>query len=493
MGIKEDAKNPSTKSQEHALMSGRWQKMSALLGGTEIMRSAGATYLPQHQHEADENWRSRISTAVLFNVTQLTLDTLVGRPFSDQVKANDDVPEDIEALFNDIDLQGNDLHTFARSVFENGFAKGLTHVMVEFPRVREGARTMADDAAEKLRPYWVRIIPENVIYAFAEVINGEEILTHIRISEIVRERVGFTETMVEQIRVLDLVRPESGNNFVTVTLFQEDRSHKDQWNAVEQWDMGITFIPFATFYADRQGFMLSKPPLLDLADLNILHWQSSSDQENIMTVARFPMLAASGVPPKPSQELADATNEDQITIGPFHVLQARDPETRFYYVEHKGAAIESGERSIERLENRMSQYGAEFLKKKPGNPTATARALDSAEATSPLQDTTNRFISFVNTLLDYTAAWMGKDEGGTIQIVTDFGPEELTTQDITALIALRKERDISREGILVEYKRRGILADEFNVDEDADLLEGEIMEGIASLDLDPMQPEPVQE
>ena len=131
-----DAENPATTSQEHAMMSARWAKMATVLAGTEAMREAASIYLPQHEHESDNNWRTRLSTAVLFNVTQLTLDTLVGRPFSDRVMPKDDVPTAVSDLFDDMDLQGNDLHTFSRSVFEDGFAKGFTHVMVEFPRVR---------------------------------------------------------------------------------------------------------------------------------------------------------------------------------------------------------------------------------------------------------------------------------------------------------------------------------------------------------------------
>ena len=69
-------------------------------------------------------------------------------------------------------------------------------------------------------------------------------------------------------------------------------------------------------------------PLLDLAWLNIAHWQSSSDQRHVLTVARFPMLAGSGVP--------ENTN---VVVGPDRMLTTPNADGKFYYVEHTGAAI----------------------------------------------------------------------------------------------------------------------------------------------------------
>ncbi len=477
------ADNPATTSAAHAAMTMKWADITTVLAGTKAMRAARTKYLPQHEHESDFTYRNRLKTAVLYNVTELTLDAMVGRPFSDPVVLNDDIPAQIEELMPDIDLQGNDLNTFVRDVFEDGFTKGFTHVMVEFPRLDKEDRTLADDREEQIRPYWVKINPENLIFAFVQVVNGKEILTHVRMVESVKEQDGFTEVIVEQIRVLDLL-PEG----VFVRLYRKLNKTKDKWFVFDSWMMDIDFIPLATFYANRKGFMLAKPPLEDLVALNIRHWQSSSDQENSMTVARFPILAASGVPPKPSQNVQDA-DDVAVVIGPFNILQAKNPDAKFYYVEHEGKAIEAGEKSIERIEGRMAEYGAAFLKKKPGNPTATARALDSAEATSPLQDVTNRFVSFVNTLLGFTAAWLKLEEGGTISISTDFGPEEFSTSDMTALVEARKNRDLSRLRFLLELRRRAVLEDDFDTDENEEELEGEVLSGMPEVDLDPGQEE----
>jgi len=235
---------------------------------------------------------------------------------------------------------------------------------------------------------------------------------------------------------------------------------------VDTYDSSLPVIPLVTFYADRQDFMVGKSPVEDLADLNIAHWQSTSDQRACVTVARFPLLALSG-----------GTDDNQeLVIGPNRWLWCPDAQGRYYYVEHGGAALEAGRMDLADLERQMSEYGAEFLKKRPDRETATARALDSAEATSPLQDMVMRFADALTTALHYTAQWLNLEGGGKALLSTDFGPEEITPQELDILKETRKNRDISRKAFLTELKRRALLADEYDIDADAQLLEQEAMD-----------------
>src|SRR5690606_14578341 len=113
--------------------------------------------------------------------------------------------------------------------------------------------------------------------------------------------------------------------------------------------------------------------------------------------SRFPILACSG---------ASGEDSDPVVVGPNKVLYNPDPQGRFYYVEHTGQAIAAGRTDLQDLEQQMASYGAEFLKRRPGNQTATARALDSAEASSDLQAMVGLFEDAVAHALDITADWM---------------------------------------------------------------------------------------
>jgi hypothetical protein len=54
-------------------------------------------------------------------------------------------------------------------------------------------------------------------------------------------------------------------------------------------------ITLVTLYTKRTGFMCGSPPLLNMALLNIKHWQSQSEQDNILHVARVPILTVFGL------------------------------------------------------------------------------------------------------------------------------------------------------------------------------------------------------
>lgn len=463
---------PDTPSKAHKLMKPKWEMVCCLLGGTEHMRLAEEKYLPKHRREYSDDYKERLAANVLVNYFEWTLDSLVSKPFSEQPKI-EGVPSEVEKVLDDVDLQGNDVLVFLRNWFREGYGKGFSHVLIDFPRVqpREDGqpRTLEDDRREGLRPYWVHVCPENVIFAHAEVINGVEVLTHVRILEEETVVDGWEEVTIQRIRVL---RPGS------VELYRLNPQNK-KWELEDEWLTGLDTIPFVTFYANgREDFMVAKPPLLDLAYLNVAHWQSSSDQRNVLTVARFPLLAGSGF-----------SNEDAngLEVGPNRLLTTSDPQGKFYYVEHTGAAIAAGQKDLEALEAQMAGYGATFLKAQPGSQTATARALDSAEAISPLQATTMVFEDAVEQALDFTAKWMKQESGGEVEFNKEFG---LTLGDQTGLDVLfktRQQKDISRKAYLEELKRRALLKGDFDVEADQEELDDEAANGVSDTDLDPAQ------
>ena len=446
---------PDTLSASYTHMAPLWDKVTSVLGGTETMRMAGTTYLPQHDRESNAAYDERLGRTILVNTTEQTLNGWVGRPFSKPMQVNADVPGEIGGLLNDVDRQGNDLDVFCRNWFRDGLSKGFSHVLVDFPALAgDGPRTLADDRAAGLRPYFVHLPPENVIAAHAEMVDGVETLTHVRVHEQEVVRDGFEETVVDRIRVY-----EPG----LVEVYEKRGTKgREEWVVVESYNYDLPYIPIVTFYAQREGFMMSKPPLLDLVNMNIAHWQSQSDQTAVLTVARFPMLASSGM-----------MDDDEVVVGPNQWLATRDPQGRIYYVEHSGKAINSGRLDLLDLEEKMAKYGAEFLTKKPGRQTATARALDSAEAISPLQDMTHRFVDSVNVAMQYAADWMGLGSGGTVDLNTDFGLSGSDGGALTALSNARQSRDISRETYLRELQRYNVLDRSFDIESDGEMLRDE--------------------
>ncbi len=451
----------ATPSSAYNRMAPRWRMMDVLMGGTETMRAAGEEFLPQHDNETNKNYQFRLQRATLLNMTEQTLDTLAGKPFRKAIILEEDVPAQIAELTEDIDMQGNNLQVFSRAWFREAWAKGFSHVLVEHPTPEAKmsatgearTRTLADDRAEGLRPYWVHVKPECLIAAYSTVLFGKEVLTHVRILEKTIERNDWEEVELTRIRVL-----EPGMWQVWAP-----NEKGDEWHIESEGLTSLDYIPLITFYTGkRSGLMECKPPLTDLAHLNVAHWQSGSDQRNVLTVSRFPILAASGVPA-----------DQKVTIGPNNFLTTEAADGKWYYVEHTGAAIAAGQVDLEALEDQMSTYGAEYMRKKPGDETATGRALDAAEASSYLAATARNFQDCLEQALQFTANWLGLESGGSLRVNTDVDIAEADATELDILQKARAQKDISRKTFLDELQKRGVLSDDFNQEEDLAFIEEE--------------------
>lgn len=315
-----------------------------------------------------------------------------------------------------------------------------------------------------MRPYAQLIKPENVLFARAEIVDGKERYTHVRIREVETYLDGYQEAYKLIIKVWT---PGHVQKFV----WKEDkrRKNKGEWVLEDEWDTGLGYVPMVTFYTDREDICLGRPPLQDLANLNITHWQSSSDQRTTLSVSRFPILACSGAG---LDENGEGTN---FTIGPFKLLSTRAENGKYYYVEHNGGALEAGFKDLDTLDKQMADYGAEFLKSRPGDQTATEKALDAAESKAYLSAMAGEFEDAVAKVLDILADWYGLGEnGGTVDVVKDYGTDELQQSSMDALTKARERKDISRTTLLTVLKRMKLLPEDFSFEVNDEELSNEM-------------------
>lgn len=462
-------RTPSPAYQE---MEPRWELIDTLLGGTEAMRAAGQKYTPQYPAEETKSYQTRLARSVLLNRTESTLETLAGKPFSQKITLGEDVPTSIAELAENIDRRGSSLHVFCKNWFRDAWRAGFSFVLVDFtaPPVMyddqgneiTGPRTLADDRRDNLRPFWQHIKPEHVLALYTEIDDqGNEHVSHLRILEITVERRGWEEVVVERVRVLE---PGRWQVWAPVDPKKQD----SDWVLESEGTTSLGFVSLITFFAGvRTGPASCKPPLTDLAWLNVAHWQSSSDQRNVLTVSRFPILAGSGV-----------SGADNVRIGPNQYLSTEQADGKWYYVEHSGAAIEAGAKDLESLEAQMAEYGAEFLRKKPGGTTATERALDSAEGSSYLEATAQDFKDCVELALQYTAEWLGEAQGGSVTLAEIDPLDSNDATDLDALLKMRANRDISRLTLVNAMKNRKVLPDDFDPEVDQEALDDEGADGL---------------
>lgn len=427
-----------------------WAIVDPLMGGTRAMREAGTELLPKWPKEDECDYKDRLSLSTLFPAYRETVKNNTGRVFAEPIVLGDDVPPVLVELTEDFDRQGNNLQVWAKSFFSQAMSHGLCHVLAEYPNIKpsgdtEQLVTLADAQAINARPYAIMIRPQQVLGWRVSNRNGKHVLDQFRYMESVEEEDGlFGMKRIDQIRVL------TPGAWQTYREKADDKGQKT-WMLYEEGITSLDHIALTTLYTDRTGFMTAKPPLLELAYLNVKHWQSQSDQDNILHVARVPMLAVIGL-----------SEGEKITVGVGSATNL-PVNADMKFVEHTGKSIEAGRTSLQDLEDQMRVAGAKLLQKdKQAVKTATQAEEEAAQELSPLQTMASGLEDALDQILQHFAELSGLPEGGHVQVSGNFETDYIPEVSIPALIQLNLASKISDQTLFSELQRRSVVSQDLD-------------------------------
>lgn len=458
-----DAKNNvNTPSRAYRDMETRFALCEALMGGTVVMRAHRETYLPQFGKEHPDRYNTRVDNSVLYEAYKNAIDSLAQRPFGDNVALTEGASSFYTDIADDVDLSGTSLTVFARDCMRDLLVYGKCHILVDFPNTRELEEQLqrrlrlSDEKTFKVRPYFVRISPSDVIGWRGSRFAGVEEL----------ERVRFRESTVEQhpndewaeVDVNRVVVWEKGG-IVTYRETATADGRNSEWVPSEVAENSLGKVPIVTIYANRQSLFKAYPPMRGLADLNQKHWRNSSDQDTIETVNRVPLLALIGF---------SESDVGSVAIGPYKVISAKSPNSEVKIVETTGKAVEVGRKSLDKNEAQMQALTMMPLIPRTGNPTATGLAIDAAREISDLEAYVMLLEKGLGEAFGYARDWQDeKSDVPAVNISQDFGPLP-TADDLKSLQWDYSHNLITAATYLAERKRLGGYTDEFNVDDELD-------------------------
>lgn len=477
---KGDTSDVSTECIDYRRMMSDWQLVYDLWGGTSAMRRAGARWLPQEPKEDLASYLVRLNRSTFYNGFKRAVQSLAGRPFSKAVTYSEDLDEEIDDYLLDVDLNGRHMDVFLRDLLMLGLRDGIRHVLVDMSKKPADELTAADDQRYMRRPYVVEIDPRNLTFWEFEYENGWPKLTQIRIRETVIVKDGqWGQKEITQYRVLYVGKYEiwrkAGDQ-------RDDATNKDEWEIFDEGVVELNYISLVTLYTGREGFMVATPPLIDLAWENVHHWQSRSDQNHILHIARVPVWFGKGL-----QEITASGRKIEYTVSPNAMITSSNSDADLKIVEHTGKAIEAGTKDLEDCENRMAVLGTELLVAKvSGNAMKTATEIDvEAQAQySTLAMIVRGLEDVAETIIEYMGAWVGATMPSEeyVTINKEFGVAG-AMEKLAAVQTSRGTGDVSQYTLLQELKRAGALAPTVDVNEE---IERTKLEGpnLGTIDLD---------
>ena len=415
-------------------MEPHWVLIEDLMGGTYDMRKRHRRYLQQEPRELDESYDNRLARSVCPPFYQRLERMLAGMMTRKPVRLND-VPDVIREQLFDVDLQGNDLNVWTYETARKMIRYGHVGVLVDAPSVEQGGR-----------PYWVSYSPREILGWRSEVIEGQQKYTQLRLLEKVFEPEGlYGEVEVEQIRLLtpgkfEIHRRNDNGDFV---IYEDGTTTLDE-------------IPFSVAYSNRYNLMESRPPMEDIAELNLKAYQVQSDLDNQLHISAVPMLAFYGFP----------SAAEEVSAGPGEAI-AFPAEGRAEYIEPGGKSYEAQFKRLEQLASQINELGlAAVLGQKLSAETAEAKRIDRSQGDSTMQVCAQQMQDLIDNSLMFHANYLGSNEAGSSFVNRDFLAARLDPQEIGSLLQLYTAGTITQKTLLDQLTEGEVLGDEFDVEEE---------------------------
>ena len=417
-------------------MEPHWLLIEALQGGTYSVRKGHRKYLPQEPRELDSSYDARLLRSVcppfLVRLERLLAGMLTRKP----VRLEDVSDVVTEQLF-DVDLQGNDLNVWTYETARKCIRYGHVGVLVDAPK-----------AGEDGRPYYVTFTPRDILGWRSEIAEGKQKLTQLRLMEKITVPDGlYGEKQVEQVRVL------------TPGAFEiHQKDNKGDFVLVDEGRTSLSDIPFAVAYSNRVGVLESRPPLADIAELNLKAYQVQSDLDNQLHISAVPMLAIYGFP----------QSAEEISAGPGEAMAL--PETaRAEYIEPSGNSYSAQFQRLEQIAQQINELGlAAVLGQKLSAETAEAKRIDRSQGDSTMMVIAQQMQDLIDNCLTFHAQYMQQAQAGMSFINRDFLATRLEPQEIQALLQLYTAGTITQETLLNQLSAGEVLGDEFDVEEEVE-------------------------
>jgi len=436
--------SPFTKTRAVLDMMKGWEIMKAVTEGTDYLRTNSEAFLPLEPREDYDAYLARVNRAVFSPFTQRLIRAATGLVLRKPITLTGD-PYWTEMFKMDVDGCKSDLDEYARRILMCSLTYGQSHILVDYP-APSGAVSLAEEREQNRRPYWIEVDPTN-LYGwrldresnYGNLIQvrlaekavlpsgqfGEKVFDQIRVIEPGRYRVFRKKEQIEEM--YDVADGSSVGEFEVAT------TNKD-YKQVESGSFSLGEIPLVTIYSGKTENLVSKPPLLDIAYLNLAHFQRQADLIHSLHVASQPMLVMEGYD--------DQTKDLAISVN---YAMATQPGNKVYYVEPASSAFDAQSAEIKELQMQMATLGISTLsQQKFVAESADARRLDRVDTNSMLAMVSMELEQKLQKAFNLSAEYVGI-EPPEVKISRDFDIERLIGQDITALTSLFDQQVIDRE------------------------------------------------
>lgn len=307
----------------------RWCMVRDCYQGQDAVKAAGETYLPRLKAQTDEDYRAYLYRALFFPITGKTAVTLVG--MATHVPPEVMHPAQLDPYFKDA-LGSYEFTEFYVNVLLEVVMMGRYGVLIDAPTLEADKVIIAPYCAENI----VRFQPDangNMELLLRECYSEPVENTKYETKEKIRYRRCFIENGVYCQQLLD-----------------DDLNPLTQPISPTFMGQTINYLPFIPFGASGVHYDVDRPPMYDLATINMSHYLTSADLEWGRHIVGLPTPVVSGV---------DASTI--LKIGGTTAWILPDVGAKAVYLEFQGQGLQSLEKALEEKVGLMASASARLI------------------------------------------------------------------------------------------------------------------------------------
>ena len=436
----------NAKHPEYSKNLTKWQLMRDALAG-EVAKEK---YVPKLSDQEAEEYSAYVGRAEFYNATARTQVALTGLLFAKPPKV--ELPEALKSIGENISLDDDTLEALAKNIADECLSIGRCGVLVDLPSVEKADYSKLEAERLNLRAYATLYKAENIINWKTTKINGSNVTSLVVLAETYAEPTQdeFVDNIKTRYRVLDLhegyyrqrvfSETKAGNFEVVSEIYPSANGQK------------LGYLPFTFFNVNDLKTSVEKPPLLDLAKINISHFRSEVDLEHGTHFTALPTPYVTGY---------QGESSEKLKIGSTAVWVINDPSAKVGFLEFSGAGLSTLENRIAVKEKRMSILGARLLldEKKTAEATETLQMRKSGEnavLTNVASTISEGIVSFLKDIAFFENI---AGENLIYEINTDYNLTMIEPQLLAQIIAGIQSGDIPNE-VLYDALLKGELMPE---------------------------------
>ena len=430
-----------------------WSRIRHALAGNDCIKAEGPLYLPKPEAMDNKQYSAYKQRAVFYPVADRTLNGLTGLVFRNQPVF--ELPERLESYRENATVDGNPLNILAENIIRDILSLGRFGMLPDF----------APNATSKDIPHIATYCAQDICDWNVEIINGRHKLVRVELRDMPD---SDTEERLELALIDDIytvrrwVSSQNNGN--------SKKKKPSSWHLISEVmpiinGRNLNYIPF--IFVNTYDLLpnVTKPPMLDLVDVNLAHYQNSADYEHalFMTAQATPWVSGNF-----TQENEPST----IGAGSFWVLPV---DAKAGMLEFSGAGISAQRQAMEDKKNDMASLGARmiFEGQVRNEASDTARMRGRSEL-ALLGSAVNVTEAALKKIISICAEWIGAaKEKVIVKLNRDWIETRMAGKDIKELVAAWQGGAISYDTLYANLQKGEIASIERSAEQEKDLIETE--------------------